>query len=263
MSKFRSGVPRSGSAPLRRQRATPIERVRKESKSQEHVHDDSDSDGSGTSDSESMRVEQGGQSPLAKADLPEQSEDMPAQDELIDPSLLAMSAVEAMQGSMEDLDTTSMGIEHDVQDFVEEHPEPEQGEMDHSDLQSEGKKRKHEEDEDVHGFKRSKQDKEQQQMDEYTIAGNALGSSQTSESVEMEIDTSAFDSPSAITLASEANKDSLLAAQQATETEEEKRIRREEKRKRKEERRARKEAKRFEQAHFEGTPSGLGEEGSS
>lgn len=259
MSKFRSGVPRSGSAPLRRQRATPIERIRKESKSQEHVHDDSDSDGSGTSDSETSPAQQTAQSPLAKVDMTEPPADMAEQDDMIDPSLLAMSH-EAIQGALDDLDTAGMDIE-DVQDYVEEHvADAEAVEMEHSALQSDGRKRKHEEDENAHGNKRTRQDEGQQQIDEYTNAGNALGSSQTSESGDMGVDTSAFDSPSAITLASEADKNGFLA-EQPTETEEEKRIRREEKRKRKEERRARKEAKLLEQAQFEAVlPSGINEE---
>jgi hypothetical protein len=199
---------------------------------------------------------------LAKVDVPEPPVDMAAQQDMIDPALLAMSAHEAMHGSMDDLDAADMGIENDVQDYVTEQPaDIEQVPMDQSDLQLEGRKRKHEDDGDSPDNKRSKNDEEKQQMEEYTNAGHVMGSSQTSESGDMEIDTSAFDSPSAITLASEVDKDSFLVADQPTETEEEKRIRREEKRKRKEERRARKEAKRLEQARLEGVlAAGVAEE---
>lgn len=259
-SKFRAGGTRSGSAPLRRPRASPVNRAGEGRLSQERVDSDSESDPGASSDSASPRAEQEDDEDLLKVDMPtETPAESASHENMIDPALLALDAHDTIHQSIDGLDASDLGLTDEA--AAHAYLADTALTLDHADVErdahSQDKKRRREDDDGSGEKKRSKKEKGKRKAEDSTDATSVDSSSHTS-GHEFDMDNTDMDSalqfgsPSAITL-SDAAKDPPFQPEARSETAEEKKKRKEEKRKRKEERRARKEAKRLSHAQSEGS----------
>lgn len=258
-SKFRAGGVRSGSAPLRRPRASPVNRVGEGRLSQERVDSDSESDPGVSSDSPSPRAEQEDDENLLKVDIPtELPAESASHENMIDPALLALDAHDTIHQSIDGLDATDLGLTDEAAAhayladtaLASDHADVER------DAHSQDKKRRREDDDESGEKKKSKKEKGKRKAEDSTDTTSSVASSSHASGHDFDMDNTDMDnalqfgSPSAIILP-DAAKDSPFEPEARVETAEEKKKRKEEKRKRKEERRARKEAKRLSQAQLE------------